>query len=76
MILAALENEDITLDLLSKYKTLLDLQIRNLTNELVSSAIELFHHLKSHHTVSYRIMAAIQETIKIPLLTKVESILI
>lgn len=68
LILAAIENEDIALDLVSKYKSLLDLQSRDLTNELVSNAIELFQHLKSH-PVSNKIKLAIQETIKIPLLT-------
>lgn len=68
LILAAIENEEIALDFLNKYKSLLDLQNRDLTNELVSNAIELFKHLKSH-SVSHKIMAAIQETIKIPLLT-------
>ena len=68
LILAAIDNEDITLDLVSKYKSLLDLQIRDLTNELILNAIELFHHLKSN-SVSHKVMAAIQENIKIPLLT-------
>jgi hypothetical protein len=68
LIIAAIENEDIALDLVSKYKSLLDLQSRDLTNELVSNAIELFLHLKSH-PVSHKIKLAIQETIKIPLLT-------
>jgi hypothetical protein len=48
LILAAIENEDIALDLVNKYKTLLDLQVRDLTNELVSNAIELFQYLKTH----------------------------
>ena len=68
LILAAIENEDIALDLLNQYNKLLELQNRDLTNDLVSNAIELFQHLKSH-SVSHKIMAGIQETIKIPLLT-------
>jgi hypothetical protein len=68
LILAAIENEDIALDMVSKYKSILDLQSRVLTNELVSNAIELFQHLKSH-PVSHRVKLGIQETIKIPLLT-------
>ncbi len=68
LILAAIEYEDIALDLVKKYKTLLEMQNRDLTNELVSNAIELFKHLKTH-AVSHKIRLAIQETIEIPLLT-------